>query len=159
MSAVKLQVNVSGYLGEPSTVLAIVDVPHVLVAKKLAFKSERLDDAMLCLTYAPAHSVGDIAFTDADLSKAIALCFDLYARKNLVFLDSLPNAGQLDPRTRVQVYKVTETGKDYRLSNDITNDQVALLCIAWASHVVTAQETSQSFSAEINEVLDQYFYI
>ena len=155
----KLQVNVSGYSGEPCTVLAIIDEDGVFFVDMIKHKTKRVNDEVLMITYSPSSSNGDIAFNDKDLYKSISCAFDLYSRKMVHFLESIKNSNQLDPRTRVQLGKVTETGKDYQLSSEITNSQIAFLCVAWAHNIVDAQNSIADFASEIDEMQDYFMTI
>lgn len=146
---IKLQVNVSGYAGKPCTLLAVIDADGLFLSKMLAFKVAALDDDMYVVTYSPSGSSGDALFTDKDLSGAIALTFDLYSHAKIHVLDTL-NGNQIDPRSRVQVDKVTESGRDYRLSPEITCAQVSVLCAAWAFNNAVRQSNRDERMDEID---------
>lgn len=152
----KVQVNVSGYGSEPCTVLAVIDEDGIWFINEISYQTERKSRDVMMITYSPSTNAGDIAFTDKDLSKAISLTFDLQSRKMVRFAPEFKNSAQFDPKTRVQLGKVTETGKDYQLSSEITNKQMAYLCTAWAFHVVEAQESVADFAKQIDD-MQSYF--
>lgn len=149
---IKLQVNVSGYSGKPCTLLAVIDADGLFLSKLLAFKSGSLDDDMYVVTYSPSGSSGDALFKDKDLSRAIALAFDLYSQAKIHTLDTLVNGNQIDPRSRVQVDKVTEGGRDYRLAPDITCAQVAVICASWAFDNAMRQARRDERMDEIDDM-------
>ena len=92
--------------------------------------------------------------------RAIGIANELYALKQIGFDgDGVPNKEQYDPRQRIQVLKVSETGKDYQIASDISNSQMAILCACWAYHICGAQVAIAEYAEEIDDIQDDYFFI
>lgn len=131
---VLLQCSVSGYSGAAVTLLGAMDAGTGAV---LVTADKKDGDAYTPLRKKPqfafvANSTAaqgrDVLFTDEHLRDAIHTYFDFKAR-GLVRLDN--SVAKHNADTRIEPDGVDERGRKYRLAEDITCGQVAVLVLCW----------------------------
>ena len=70
----------------------------------------------------------DIVFTENDLRDAIADYFG-FAGRGLLVLDQ--NVARFDPASKIEPDGLDERGRKYRIAQDMTNGQVAVMVLCW----------------------------
>jgi hypothetical protein len=70
----------------------------------------------------------DIIFTENDLRDAIADYF-AFAGRGLLVLE--PNVSRFDPASKIEPDGLDERGRKYRIAQDMTNGQVAVMVLCW----------------------------
>lgn len=123
----KIQATIGGYGGvgsEPITLAALRDpVTGVLaIAKKINMR-EKADAGYSFVTNMRLASY-DCLFREEDITEAIRLYRESEANATLVLSDETARY-----RPRIEVDGMNESGQKFRLSNDMSNGEVAVLAL------------------------------
>lgn len=147
----KIQASIAGFTGQPITLMAVYseDSGIFFVAKQIKFREDRALEGALLISNMDLPTV-DSRFTDADFSGAIGSYFDLVAMRAL---DIDSDLQRFKPDNKIEVDKVDESGKKYRISPEIDNGQIAVLAIA----ACAAKQRSISAAMDMHNELQDIF--
>lgn len=125
----KIQASITGYAGQPRTIVALLDEKSgiVTISKGLnTFRKERIGDDFAFIANYLASS--DCRFTDKELSAAIDAYFE-YQQSGLLLISE--TALQYQPDNHIELDGVNESGRKYRIGADMSGGQIGVLAIAW----------------------------
>lgn len=152
----KIQANIQGYMGKPTTVLAALDEETgILVVAKSVPMIARFEDSFLIA--ADHHADRDSLFTDSDLAGAISGYFKL---KGSVAEDGVTSclrfrelAATADPAAVIEHDGVDVSGPKYRIAPDASNAHIATLAICAYAARHTAIDDTLSLADDIMDVM------
>jgi hypothetical protein len=148
MSAtVKIMCSIGGFTGQPITLLAGYDQSTglLLVTSEVPFKNERRDGFAFLTNSAFAES-RDGLFSDANFEEAMMRFRELRAAG---LLDLAEKLRKHDPDARIDVRDVTDGGRTYRVSAEISNGQVAVLALTWFAARQRAISAAESMTSDL----------
>jgi hypothetical protein len=102
------------------------DTGVFFVAKQVRYREDRAAPNALLISNMDLPEV-DHRFTDENFRDAVGSYFELLAMR---VLDIDPDLQRYKPDNKIEVDRVDETGKKYRIAPDIDNGQVAIMAIA-----------------------------
>lgn len=160
MSVITLQVEINGYKGPAVNLLAACDAgePGDAEATGLVIVSQELppgsrEPGAMVTSNDPRAAARDLLFDESMIAAAI----DLYFRaESTGMLELLAPVQKHNPSGAVQVRGVAAAGTRYELNPDLTNGQVAVLALMYASHRSLSVEDTTDFA---DEMADMYFSI
>ena len=147
----RIQCSINGYNGKPVTILSFLKDRILTVVKATAFSDERIMEDM-----ATTGNVGgdiDYKFTDKDFQEAIAAYFEQTNNMEISIDESL---ARYKPDNRIEIDKIDEKGKSYRVSSDIDNGQIAIIATALFAKKQKGFQAVTEFMNEINSADDSY---
>lgn len=136
----KIQACCAGYEGTPATVFAALEPKSdTLVISKLSdLRATRFEDCRMVSN--TAVESWDAWFDETLFPEAIAAFMDRVNTKRIIFK---PEAQRANPKTAIQLLKITEAGRQYEVSATVTNMQVAVLLVCW--HLKAAVAIAETF--------------
>lgn len=146
----KLQVLISGFMGQATTLLCVVDddTGVLTIGKQVPFSEARMEGFALASNMDLPEC--DYLFTDKHLRDAIRSYFSRGGQDMVAFAPSLV---RYKPDNRIEKDAVDESGPRYRISPDIDNGQIAVLAaVAFAD----AQQPLKAVMTAINDLSDFY---
>lgn len=124
----KIQASITGYAGQPKTIVALLEPNSgiVTISKGLTtFRKERIaDDFAFVANYL---SASDLRFTDKELSESIGAYFEYMQSGLILFAEQ---AIQFQPDNHIELDGITEGGRKYRIGADVSGGQIGVLAIA-----------------------------
>lgn len=142
----KIYASISGYSGEPVTLLALIDhtTGVLAIGKKVQYRENREEGfAFVTNTRAKAY---DCLFTEEHLSGAITLFKELEGGGTVALADEITKY-----RPRVESDGVDEKGQKWRLSPDMQNGEVAVLALV---HFMESQRRIQGTLNAMDSLMD-----
>lgn len=123
----RIQCNIGGFQGGAVTILATLSDENMLVVAKqyTPFTQSRIKEE-----WALIGNTGDdldYTFTDKDFSDSIQAFFERKATDTIAIVDELQ---RFSPDNRLELDKVAESGRTYRLDQSIDNGQIAVLVLS-----------------------------
>lgn len=144
----KIQATISGFQGAPCTIIGSLEPNGVLVlVKEIKFREDRAGKDFALISNLNLPSL-DMRFEDAMLSQAIRT---YYTRKSQMTLEVMKELQRFLPDHKIQLETVDEHGRRYRLADDISNGQMAILA---AIQLAENQGKFAATTAMINELTD-----
>lgn len=124
------------------------DTGIFFVAKQITNRTDRAaDDALLVSNM--DLPVCDFRFTDDDFREAVSSYFDLTAMGTLNIHGDLQRHR---PDNKIEVDRVDESGKKYRIAPDIDNGQIAVLAIAACAAKQRSITAAMDLHAELHDI-------
>ena len=125
----KIQATISGYANKPCTVYAYFDKESgvLVVSKEVDFRADRFSDCVIISnTELPER---ESFFTPDRFNEGINSFFQMVSEDKIDIQDA---ASRCNPKNQIESDGINEMGKRvFRLANDITNGQIAVIAIAW----------------------------
>lgn len=122
-----IQASIAGYEGKASTILAkySADSGIVTIAAEKPFSRDRLakEVAMISNLDVPER---DWFFSEDELGVAISAYFEAKGQGEIIIVDAL---NRYLPDNKIEKDTVDEKGRNFRISPDVENGQVAILAI------------------------------
>lgn len=142
-----IRVNISGYKGAAASVFSAFDAQAGILSVARESPSIESDDrpGFLRISNQVTDPHRDALFVEDELSDAIRAYFDLRGCGRLILSEALRRH---DPSNRIESDGVDERGTKYRISQDITCGQIAVLAACWyARRQSGVESTREMFSA------------
>lgn len=157
----KLQANIEGFLGKPASLFGVMDKKlGVLNISVLASKKMNRQPDCILITNVPKVD-HDFYADEVQLREAIVAYYRLkngYADDNETpLLNFGSKVGSCDPSSTIELNGVSETGMDYRISPDISNQQVAALMMCLYITKMVVIDDCLSMLDDINEIMDGHW--
>lgn len=145
-----LQANIGGFKNRPATVLAVLDekAQRLYIDRAIAMKPERAKGEAGLITNQPQDDF-DYQFSEKDFRQAFQ-DFRFYQNSGRLAFGNL--AKQAIPA--IEIDKITESGTNFAIYGDITNEQFAVIALCFfAKKTTQAQEALNAFELydEFNE--------
>lgn len=123
--SMKIQATIAGFAGQPITLVAVLDehTGVLVVAKEVKYREERIAPDFALISNLDLPDL-DFSYTDALMRDSIRA---YYTRKAQQMLDLNGDLQRHEPDARIELEKVDESGRHYRIAGDIQNGQVAVL--------------------------------
>jgi len=145
-----IQCNIGGFGGEPITMLAVLnDVNMLTVVKTTPYTESRVKEESAFI-----GNVGDdldYKFTDKDFNHAIMAFLDRKATDTLVLSKEL---ARFEPSARLELDKVGERGRSYRIEQGIENGQIAVLVTCLFAQKQSGFRAANDMLADVQEVYE-----
>jgi len=152
-----IQSSITGFSGKPSTVLFGYDEEtNVLMAHSMAeLKRARIDKCFIITNMEAIDN--DLLFTPAMLKEAIHAYFfltnSLSADDSTARFILSKKAVRCDPSNSIEKDGFDENGDKYRMNDDITNAQIAVLAACYyVSRYVIATDDAQRMIDELSNI-------
>ncbi|MFJ3487137.1 hypothetical protein ACIPL1_27515 [Pseudomonas sp. NPDC090202] len=145
----KIMASISGYAGEPVTLLAFLDPANgiLAIAKKAPTFRDKADEGYAFITNRRTESY-DCLFTEEHMADAIRAYLMGEGSETIKVGDS---AARYKPR--IETDGVTDTGQKYRLHPGLSNGEVAVLALA---HFQQRQGAISNASDAMDEMYDLF---
>lgn len=121
----RIFISVSGFRGQSVTLAALhdSDTGMLVIAKQVAFRLTKpeANDALVCNA---STNEADFIFTDDHIAEAIR---DYYLMKGHGHISLADALARYEPDNKIEVDDINESGRKFRISNDIDNGQMAVL--------------------------------
>lgn len=146
-----LQANIVGYLGTPATVVGYLDVSeqrlYIKAVGKLRqerFQNPNTKEQAGFISNVPTDDY-DYFFSERDFGQAFRYFKEYDGSGHLIFDPTTVRA-----RPVVEMNKITETGTDYAISPDTTNEQVAIIALCFFAKSATQAECASALYDELS---------
>jgi len=143
----RIQCNINGYNGNPVTMLFFFK-ENILTLVKVAKFSEQVIAEDMALVGNIGEDL-DFEFTDNDFQDAIMAYFEKSNKSEIAMDESL---ARYKPNNRIEVDKIDENGKKYRVSSDIDNGQIAVLTASLFAKKQQGFIATQDFMQELERI-------
>lgn len=153
----KIQASIAGFSGSPITLLAVYDADSGIffIAKQAKYTTDRSIEGALLVTNMDLPTA-DFRFSDDDFKDSITSYFDL---RSMGALDIDEDLQRWYPDNQIEVDRVDESGKKYRVSPEINNGQVAVLAIAACAAKQRSINAAMDMHAEIHDIYNDIITI
>lgn len=133
-----LQANIGGFAGRPATVIAVLDEnEHLLhIARSITMHAERVKEQAGLITNQPQTDY-DYQFSEKDFLQAF-LDYRFYQFSGRLSFD---NSAQ-QARPTVEIDNITESGTNFAIYGDITNEQFAVIALCFFAKKTTQAESA-----------------
>jgi len=122
----KIQVSITGYAGDPISLIAAINpVTGVLAVNKMIKFREAADEGFAFVTNTRSRSY-DSLFTEDNWEEAIRAFYVGEANQTLAIGEAAARF-----RPRIELDGVGEKGQKYRLHEDLSNGEVAILALVY----------------------------
>lgn len=147
----RIQVNAAGYAGLPVSMLFLFqeETGGLRADRTVKFREGRVKDDFALVTNLDLPDL-DYRFQDKHLSEAIRSYFTMAGQG---LLDIGNELGRYDPKEKIEMDGVDESGRRYRIHDEIDNGQMAILM---AISFVESQKPIRSIIDMTNELSDFY---
>lgn len=152
IEAVKMRINVAGFLGNPVSMMCAFDPATDVLLIARANDYETTDRAgFLRITTQDKDAFFDAVFPEDDMREAITSYFGL---DSLSLINLTDHVRQHEPKNRIERNGIDDHGPVYRINPDITNGQIAVLI---ASYYAKRQRNVVAVSSFMKLMLDDEY--
>ncbi len=123
----KIQATIAGFKGAATTLIGLQDerTGVLVVYKEVKYREERIDPDFAVVSNLDLADM-DFIFTDKLLGEAIRAFYTRRAQQTMK-LES--DVERYNPDNQIDSDSVTESGRNYRISGEIHNGQMAVLAM------------------------------
>lgn len=146
MTTILMQAEITGYKGVSVNILAALDSESglVIASKELA-PGERRPGAMI-VSNDPRSETRDRLYTEDSFSDSIRSYFRAVSSK---MIELLPAVSKYDPTQYIETNGMGENGIRYRLSDEVSNGNVAVLALVHSAEMIVSAESTNDMGAEM----------
>lgn len=137
MTTLAVQAQIVGYHGRPVNLLGMLDKQTGLILIGKELEANQCHDGAIFVTNDPQTALRDQLFETDHLRDAIELYF---ARDGSGRLAMVSSTERHKPAHKIERDGYDERGARYRLADDVSNGNVAVLAIVWT---MTQADTAQ----------------